>query len=105
VQNIAYIRGIVQAGILHTCRNCEVGEGDQGEDEKTGRSSGCNGNRAPSLRGAQVHSCFLNKLFVCFAALFSKHIIVSVVFNANSPLSLNLLPTKHTFKVQFSKNM
>jgi hypothetical protein len=26
-------------------------------------------------------------------------------FNANSPLSLNLLPTKHTFKVQFSKNM
>jgi predicted dithiol-disulfide oxidoreductase (DUF899 family) len=32
-------------------------------------------------------------------------IIVSVVFNANSPLSLNLLPTKHTFKVQFSKNM
>lgn len=73
VQNMAYIRGIVQAGILCTCRNCEVGEGDQGEDEKTGRSSCCNGNRAPSLWGAQVHSWFLNKQFVCFAALCSKH--------------------------------
>jgi hypothetical protein len=44
-----------------------------------------------------------NSLFVLLH--YFQSILLSVVFNANSPLSLNLLPTKHTFKVQFSKNM
>jgi hypothetical protein len=44
-----------------------------------------------------------NSLFVLLH--YFQSILLCLVFNANSPLSLNQLPTEHTFKVHFSKNM